>query len=163
APRNSSATVRRPCASSTPWVPISRRGPGPVARTARACRCRRGSRRCASASSRSAEPRVTDVDLLALARSVAGSANAGAQIEAYVVRSRDVDVNAFEGEVESLATSEVVGVGVRVIVDHRQGYAWAGSLDPEVIADTLADARDNAAFGAPDESYGLVGPDQFVG
>jgi PmbA protein len=106
---------------------------------------------------------VTDVDLLALARSVAGAANAGEQIEAYVVRSRDVDVNAFEGEVESLATSEVEGVGVRVIVDHRQGYAWAGSLDPDVVADTLADARDNAAFGAPDESYGLVGPGQFAG
>ena len=106
---------------------------------------------------------MTDVDLLALARSVAGAANAGEQIEAYVVRSRDVDVNAFEGEVESLATSEVEGVGVRVIVDHRQGYAWAGSLDPDVVADTLADARDNAAFGAPDESYGLVGPGQFAG
>jgi PmbA protein len=106
---------------------------------------------------------VTDVDLLALARSVAGAARTGEQIEAYVVHSRNVDVNAFEGEVESLETSEIQGVGVRVIVDHRQGYAWAGSLDPDVVADTLADARDNAAFGAPDESYGLVGPDQFAG
>ena len=106
---------------------------------------------------------MTDVDLLALARSVAGAANAGEQIEAYVVRSRDVDVNAFEGEVESLSTSEIEGVGVRVIVDHRQGYAWAGSLDRDVVADTLADARDNAAFGAPHENYGLVDPEQFVG
>jgi PmbA protein len=106
---------------------------------------------------------VSDLDLLALARSVAGTARRGEQIEAYAVRSRDVDVNAFEGEVESLATAEVEGVGVRVIVDHRQGYAWAGSLDRDVVADTVAEARDNAAFGAPDEWYGLIGPDEFAG
>jgi PmbA protein len=106
---------------------------------------------------------VSNVDLLALARSVAGAARAGEQIEAYAVRSRDVDVNAFEGDVESLATAEIEGVGVRVIVDHRQGYAWAGSLDPDVVADTLADARDNAAFGAPDEFYGLASSEDFSG
>jgi len=105
---------------------------------------------------------VTDVDLLELARSVASSARPGEQIEAYAVRSRDVDVNAFEGEVESLATAEIEGVGVRVIVDHRQGYAWAGSLAPEVVAETLEDARDNAAFGTPDEFSALVAPDEFA-
>src|SRR5205085_9077821 len=36
--------------------------------------------------------------------------------------------------------------------------AWAGSLDPEVIAETLKEARDNAAFGEPDEFYGLATP-----
>ena len=37
----------------------------------------------------------------------------------------------FGGEVESLTTAGVEGIGVRVIADHRQGYAWAGSLDAE--------------------------------
>ena len=60
------------------------------------------------------------------------------------MRSRDVDVKVFGGEVESLAVAEVEGVGVRVIVDQRQGYAWAGSLDADVVAETLAEARDNA-------------------
>lgn len=106
---------------------------------------------------------LSSVELLELARSVAGAARTGEEIEAYAVRSRDVDVNAFNGEVESLTTAEIEGVGVRVIVDGRQGYAWAGSLDPEVVADTLADARDNAAFGAPDKFYGLVTPDEFAG
>ncbi len=64
----------------------------------------------------------------------------------------------FGGEVESLSVAEVEGVGVRVIVDARQGYAWAGSLDADVIADTLAEARDNAGFGSPDESYVLASP-----
>ena len=87
---------------------------------------------------------MTDVDLLGVARRVAGGARNGEQVEAYVVRSRDVDVKVFGGEVESLSTAEVEGVGVRVIADARQGYAWAGSLDADVIEETLAEARDNA-------------------
>ncbi len=100
---------------------------------------------------------MTDVDLLGLARRVAGDARAGEQVEAYALRSRDVDVKVFGGEVESLAVAEIEGVGVRVIVDARQGYAWAGSLDPDVVAETVAEARDNAAFGSPDEHYALAG------
>jgi PmbA protein len=103
-------------------------------------------------------PPVTDVDLLGVARRVAGGARSGEQVEAYVVRSRDVDVKVFGGEVESLSTAEVEGVGVRVIAGARQGYAWAGSLDADVIEETLAEARDNAAFGSPDESYALAAP-----
>ncbi len=80
-----------------------------------------------------------------------------------MLRSRDVDVKVFGGEVESLSTAEVEGVGVRVIVDGRQGYAWAGTLDPEVIAETVEEARDNAAFGAPDESYALATPSDAEG
>jgi PmbA protein len=104
----------------------------------------------------SADP--SGVDLLGVARRVAGDARSGEQIEAYALRSRDADVRVFGGDVESLTVAEVDGVGVRVIVDARQGYAWAGSLDDDVIADTLAEARDNAAFGSPDESYVLASP-----
>jgi PmbA protein len=95
-------------------------------------------------------------DLLEIARRVAGVARPDEQVEAYVVRSRDTDVEVFGGEVESLTTAVVEGIGVRVVSDHRQGYAWAGSLDESVIADTLQDARDNARFGEPDEWYGLA-------
>ena len=79
------------------------------------------------------------------------------------MRSRDVDVKVFDGEVESLAVAVIEGVGIRVIDDHRQGYAWSGSLDPEVVAETLADARDNAGFGAPDDAYALATPADFAG
>jgi PmbA protein len=106
---------------------------------------------------------VTDVDLLGVGRRVAGAARPGEQVEAYALRSRDVDVKVFGGEVESLAVAEIEGVGVRVIVDGRQGYAWAGTLDADVIAETLDEARDNAAFGAPDESYALAAPSDADG
>jgi PmbA protein len=93
--------------------------------------------------------------LLDLARSIAARAEPGEQVEAYVSRSRDTDVKVFEGSVEELAVAGSAGVGVRVIVDGRLGYAWAGSLDADVIADVLDDARDNARFAAPDEWNGL--------
>jgi PmbA protein len=103
------------------------------------------------------------VDLLAVARELAGAARPGEQIEAYALRSRDTEIKVFGGDVESLSVAEIDGVGVRVVVDHRTGYAWAGSLAPEVVADTLAEARDNAAFGAPDEHAGLAAPSDFAG
>src|SRR5437016_569305 len=55
----------------------------------------------------------------------------------------------------------VEGVGVRVISDHRQGFAWAGSLETAVVDETLDEARDNAAFGEPDEWNGLPSPSDF--
>jgi PmbA protein len=95
-------------------------------------------------------------DLLEIARRGAGMAHAGEQIEAYVVRTRETDVEVFDGDVESLSVAGVEGVGVRVVANGRQGYAWAGSLDPDVLTETVDEARDNASFGEPDEWYGLA-------
>jgi PmbA protein len=50
-------------------------------------------------------------------------------------------------------------VGVRVVTGGRMGFAWAGSLDPGIVAETLGDARDNASFATPDDHAGLAGPD----
>jgi PmbA protein len=102
-------------------------------------------------------------ELLDLARRVAGAASGGEEVEAYVVRSRETDVRVFDGDVESLSVAGVEGVGVRVVSDHRQGFAWAGSLDPQVVDETLAEARDNAAFGEPDEWNGLAALSGFGG
>ena len=59
-------------------------------------------------------------------RGVAAAARPGEQIEAYVLRSRDVDVKVFDGEVESLAVSEIEGVGVRVISGLASGLRVGG-------------------------------------
>jgi len=96
--------------------------------------------------------------LLALVCKIAGEARPGEQVEAYAARSKGTEIKVFGGEVESLAAENVEGVGVRVVVDGRQGFAWAGSLEPGVVAETLAEARDNAAFGSIDEYLGLPGP-----
>ena len=101
--------------------------------------------------------------LLSLVRKIAGEAKPGEQVEAYAARSKGTEIKVFGGEVESLAAENTEGVGVRVVVDGRQGFAWAGSLDPAIVAETLAEARDNAGFGSPDEFLGLAGPDDSAG
>ena len=98
-------------------------------------------------------------DLLALARSVSEQATKGEQVEAFLARSSYTTVRAHGGEVESFTSAVSAGIGVRVVRDHRQGFAWAGTLEPDAIADALADARDNAAFAEPDEWVGLAEPD----
>lgn len=98
---------------------------------------------------------MADLDPLAAARAVASRAGPGEQVEAYVVRSRETDVEVLRGDVESLTVAEQAGLGVRVVRDSRLGYAWVGSLDPELFDATLSEARDNARFAAPDEWQGL--------
>ncbi len=102
-------------------------------------------------------------DLLRIANEVVDGARPGEQLEAYVIRSRETEVKVFGGEVESLAVAEVAGIGVRVIADGRQGIAYAGSLDADVILATVFDARDNASYGAPDDAYGLAQPADLDG
>jgi PmbA protein len=101
--------------------------------------------------------------LESIAASVAGAARDGEQVEAYVVRSRETEIKVYGAEVESLAVAEAAGIGVRVVVGGRQGIAYAGSLDADVVADVLADARDNASYGAVDDAYGLATPADVAG
>ncbi len=104
-------------------------------------------------------PDQESADLLALAQSVANNARSGEQLEAFVARSLYTTVRAHGGEVESFTSAVSAGIGVRVVSDHRQGFAWAGTLESDAIADALADARDNATFAEPDEWVGLAEPD----
>ena len=98
-------------------------------------------------------------ELLDIARRYASSAVAGEQVEIYATRGESVAVRVHGGEVESLTSAASAGVGVRVVVDHRQGFAWGASLDDDVVREALQEARDNAAFGEPAEWNGLAEPD----
>jgi len=90
---------------------------------------------------------------------VLGWANDGEEVEVVAVHERDTEIRVYEGEIEQFTASESQGVGVRVIHNERQGFAYAGSLDEDVLAETLSEARDNATFGTPDEFLGLAAPD----
>lgn len=97
--------------------------------------------------------------LLAIGDRVVADAAPGEQVEVVVVHSAETEVKVYEQEIESLSSAEARGVGVRVIVDGRQGFAYAGSFEEDDIRQALADARDNASFGTPDEFNGLAEPD----
>jgi PmbA protein len=98
-------------------------------------------------------------ELLDLAAKVAGAAGAGEQVEAFVGRSTTTSVKAHGGAVESLTQATSAGIGVRVIEEGRQGFAWAGSLDDDVVAEVLAEARDNVAYAQAEPWVGLADPD----
>ena len=98
-------------------------------------------------------------ELLDLAEQVVGWADDGEQVEVVAVHERETEVRAYQGEVEALTVAESQGVGIRVVRDGRQGFAHAGTLDLDVLAETLAEARDNVAFATPDEWCALAEPD----
>ncbi len=102
---------------------------------------------------------AVQAELLDVAARIAERAGPGEQIEAYVARSTSTTVRAYQSEVESLTQASTAGVGVRVIIDHREGFAYAGTLDEAVVLDALQEARDNAVFSQPDEHNGLAEPD----
>jgi PmbA protein len=98
-------------------------------------------------------------ELLDLAAKVAGAAGVGEQVEAFVGRSTSTSVKVHGGAIESLTQATSAGIGVRVIEDGRQGFAWAGSLDDDVVAEVLAEARDNVAYAQAEPWVGLAEPD----
>jgi len=98
-------------------------------------------------------------DLYALGDRVVARAKPGEQIEAIVVSETDTEVRVFDGDVEAFTSATSRGIGIRVIHDQRQGFAWAGTLDPDIIDTTLNEARDNATFGSIDPDLDLAEPD----
>ena len=98
-------------------------------------------------------------DLLDVADRLVAMAEGSEQVEAYVGRSSDTQVRVYGGEIEQLAVADSQGVGVRVVRDGRQGFAYCGSFDPGALAETVEEARDNAAFAEADPAAGLAEPD----
>ncbi len=107
-------------------------------------------------------------DLAELAAAVVEQAHPGEGMEVYVTRGTDNEVRAYDGAIESLTSADSAGVGIRVILDgpdgegSRLGFAWAGSLDPDVVQAALGDARDNARYATPDPDVVLAEPDGFA-
>ncbi len=94
-----------------------------------------------------------------IADGVIAQAKPGEHLEAYVSRDSETDIRVYEGEIEHFVSAQSEGIGIRVIRDGRTGFAYAGTLDGQAIADVLAEARDNVEFGTPDEWAGLAEPD----
>ena len=98
-------------------------------------------------------------ELFDLAKRIAAAARTGEEIEVFVSRQRGTDVRAYGGDVESLSSAESTGVGIRVVSDCRQGFAYVGLLDEKLAFEALDEARDNALFATKDENVGLARPD----
>jgi len=102
---------------------------------------------------------MTPDDLLALASSVTAQAKKGEQIEVACSHSRMRSIRVYDGEIEAMTTADNSGIGVRVLVDGREGFASAGSLDSDVVDAILSEARENARFAESDPYVGIAEPD----
>jgi PmbA protein len=102
-------------------------------------------------------------ELLALAEQILESAKGAEEIELYLSRGVDTDVQAYQGEIEELSSASSSGIGIRVLRDSaagaQVGTAWAGSLEESAIADALREARDNVRFATEDEYVAFARPD----
>lgn len=98
-------------------------------------------------------------ELLELGDRIVARANPGEQLEAIVANEHETEVRVYDRDIESFTSATSQGIGIRIIKDQRQGFAWAGSLDADVIDSTLAEARDNATFGSVDPDLALAEPD----
>ena len=98
-------------------------------------------------------------ELLAIATGLVDQAGANEQIEVACSHGRSTSIRAYDGEIESLTTAENHAIGVRVLVEGREGFASAGTLDGDVVKTMLAEARDNARFSEADPHVGIAEPD----
>lgn len=98
-------------------------------------------------------------DLQLIGEKIVGHAKAGEQIEAFVAWDEETSIRVYNGKIENLSKSHSSGVGVRIVSNQRQGFAWAGTLEPSAIEFAISEARDNASFATPDPHLGLGEPD----
>jgi len=102
-------------------------------------------------------------DLAALAEAVVGGAHSGEQLEVYVARGHDTEIRAYDGQIDPSRRPPPRGGRAGAARwwrrRHRLGFAWAGSLEDDVVAVAVAEARDNAAYATPDPSVALAAPD----
>ncbi len=98
-------------------------------------------------------------DLCELADPLVADAAPGEAIEVALARGSSTTVKVHAGEVESFTSAGSGGAGVRVVRDGRVGFASCGSLETGVLAEALAEARDNGRFAQADEHNGIAEPD----
>ena len=105
-------------------------------------------------------PRPTEdlSELVAMAERLLDGA-AGEEIEVVLSRGASTSVEVHDGEVESFTSAGSAAAGVRVLSEGRLGFASCGTLDPEVLRETVAEARDNCRFSEADEHNAIGRPD----
>ncbi|MDA8271761.1 MAG: TldD/PmbA family protein [Actinomycetota bacterium] len=101
-------------------------------------------------------------DLEIIAEKIVSQAMPGEEVEAFVAWDEETSIRIYNGAIENLSKSQSSGVGIRIVSNHRQGFAWAGTLDPSAVEFAMAEARDNASFATEDEYLGLGTPDDVA-
>lgn len=100
-------------------------------------------------------------DLTDLVAAAVAAAQGDEEIEAYAEEGTHTDVSALRGEIEGLTFAESRGVGIRLIKNHRLGYAWAADPTIGEVVEAVSQARINSSLSEPDEHNVLPSPRNF--
>src|SRR6266700_3921038 len=95
-------------------------------------------------------------DLTELCARAVAAAGDGEDIEAFAQEGRQTSVRARAGEVEEFIFAESRGVGVRVLIEGRQGYAYAADPDLDEVVAVVDRARASARFAEQDPANVLA-------
>lgn len=101
-------------------------------------------------------------DLQDIVDGALAAARDGESVEAYAEESRRTEVDARKGEVEGLTSAESRGLGVRVIVEGRLGFAYVADPSAEEVREAVGRARENAAVATEDEFNALPDSQPWV-
>ncbi len=77
------------------------------------------------------------------------------EIEFFCEDSRSNDLKVYQGEVESLVSSQSCGVGIRAFRDHRMGFSYTSDFSREGLLKALKLALDNARVAEQNELKAL--------
>ena len=99
------------------------------------------------------------MDYLKFAQDVVSRAvERGVEAEAYISVGQKTEVNVDRGDVEKLSQAGSKGLGVRVIVDGRMGYAYTSDFEASSIEKTIEAAVTLAGVADGDEYRSLPEP-----
>ncbi|GAB4242224.1 MAG: TldD/PmbA family protein [Thermoleophilia bacterium] len=85
------------------------------------------------------------------------------EVELFLEQSRSTTVKVYQGRVESLVRGEPSGVGVRYLVQGREGHAYTAGLEDEAFDAAVREAVENARAVDSDEAVGLIeGPAEYL-
>jgi len=92
---------------------------------------------------------------------LAGAKERGVAAEVLAEVGREITARSHQRKLEHLTQAVRGGLGVRVVVDGRVGYAYSEELTPQALDWMLREAIDNA--GLQSETGGFIPPGQHVG
>jgi PmbA protein len=101
------------------------------------------------------------MDEIKLAQDIVAKASTkGAEAEVYFQIGHETQIQVDQGKVENLSHAGNKGVGVRVIVDGSEGYAYTSDFTPESMDKIWHSAYELAKVGDHDPYRGLPDPEQ---
>lgn len=99
------------------------------------------------------------MDYLELAQRVVQDASAeGREVEVMITDRKETEISISDGAVEKLLQSGSRGMGVRVLMEGRTGYAYTSDFSEESIAATWQSAVELAQVATPDALRKLPEP-----